>query len=125
MKLLKILNLINQSKNHIKSSGASDLVKETDYNTNINEIKNKITTDHDHDKYITAQEFNKLTLDNFAARLAQANLAIKSDVTNFVKKIDLDDKLKNLNKNISSNKTKHVLVGNKLKELSKKVKQHQ
>ena len=31
------------------------------YNTKISETENKITTDHDHDKYITTQEFNKLT----------------------------------------------------------------
>ena len=24
-------------------------------------MENKVTTDHDHDKYITTQEFNKLT----------------------------------------------------------------
>ena len=48
-------------------------------------------TDHDHDKYITTPEFNKLTLENFAARLAQANLASKSDIADFVKKTDFDD----------------------------------
>ena len=32
-----------------------------DYNTRISEIGKKITTDHNHDKYITTQEFNKLT----------------------------------------------------------------
>ena len=37
----------------------SNLVKKTDYNTKIKDIQNKITTDHDHDKYITTQEFNK------------------------------------------------------------------
>ena len=37
--------------------------KKTGYNTNISEIENKITTEHDHDKYITSQEFYKLTLD--------------------------------------------------------------
>ena len=46
------------------------LKKKTDYSTKINEIEKKIT-DHDHDKYITTQEFNKLTADNFDARLAQ------------------------------------------------------
>ena len=61
----------------------------TDYKAKINEIENKITTDHDHDKYITTQEFNKLTSDNFNARLAQANLASKNDITNFAKKTDL------------------------------------
>ena len=43
--------------------------KKTDYNTKINEIEKKIT-DHNHDKYITTPEFNKLTSENFAARLA-------------------------------------------------------
>ena len=42
--------------------------------------------DHDHDKYITTSEFNNLTAENFAARLAQVNLGSKSDITNFVKK---------------------------------------
>ena len=31
----------------------SNLVNKTDYNTQISEMGNKITTDHDHDKYIT------------------------------------------------------------------------
>ena len=55
----------------------SNLVKKTDYNTKISEIENKITTDHDHDKYITTQEFNKLASEHFTAGLRQANLARK------------------------------------------------
>ena len=53
-------------------SNVSNLVKKTDYNTKINEIEKK-TTDHDHDQYVTIQEFHKLTAENFASRLAQAN----------------------------------------------------
>ena len=68
-----------------KIPNVSNLIKKTDYNTKINEVKEKIS-DHDHDKYITTPEFNKLTAENFAARLAQANLASKSDIANFVKK---------------------------------------
>ena len=41
---------------NISTTDTSDLVKETDYNTKINETENKIT---DYDKYITTQEFNK------------------------------------------------------------------
>ena len=52
------------------------------YNTKINEIKKKIT-DHDHDKYITTQEFNKVTSKNFAA---QAYLASKKDIAGLGKK---------------------------------------
>ena len=39
-----------------------NLVRKTHYNTKTNEIENKITTDRDHDKYITTQEFNKLSI---------------------------------------------------------------
>ena len=58
--------------------------KKTDYNTKISEIVNKITTDYDHDKYITTQEFNNLTSENVTAKLKQADLASKSDFANFV-----------------------------------------
>ena len=47
--------------------------------TKINEIEKKIT-DHDDDKYITTQKFDKLTSEKFAVRLAQANLASKNDI---------------------------------------------
>ena len=42
--------------------------KKTDSNTKTNEIEKKIT-DHNHNKYITTPEFNKLTSENFAAIL--------------------------------------------------------
>ena len=58
--------------------------KKTDYNTKISEIENKISTDHDHDKHIIAQEFNKLTAENLTSRFTQANLVSKNDITNFV-----------------------------------------
>ena len=50
-------------------------VKKTGYNTKISETENKIGSDHDHDKYITTQELNKLTSEQFTERLKQANLA--------------------------------------------------
>ena len=65
-----------------ETSNVSNLVKKTDYNTKISEIEKK-TTDHDHDKYIITSEFNRLTAENCAARLAEANQAIKSNGTNF------------------------------------------
>ena len=74
----------------------SNLVKK------INEIEKKITG-HSLDKHITTPGFNKLTAKKFASRLAQANLVAKTV---------FDDKLKNFNKEINSNKTKHVLVEN-------------
>ena len=36
-----------------------------DCNTKISEIENRVNTDHDNDKYITTQEFYKLTSENF------------------------------------------------------------
>ena len=54
-----------------KIANVCNLVKKPDYNRKIYEIENKITTDHDHDKYITTQEFNKLAAETFTARLGQ------------------------------------------------------
>ena len=53
-----------------------NLVKKTDHNTKISEIESKITTGHDHDEYITAQELNELISETFTTRLAQAKLLI-------------------------------------------------
>ena len=93
----------------------SNFVKNADEISEISEIENKITVDHDNDKQITTQVFNQLILENFTARLAQiTNLASKSNVANFVKKTDFDNKLKN----VTSNK-------NKLNKFSKKLKQYQ
>ena len=61
-------------------------VEQPDYNTEISEVENKITTDQDHDKYIRTQEFNKLTTEHPSGKLAEANLASESDINNFLKK---------------------------------------
>ena len=53
----------------------------------------------------------------FVARLKQANLASKRDNAKLVEEIDFDDKLKNFNKTVTSNKTRHVLVENEFKKL--------
>ena len=55
------------------------MVKKTDYGTKISEIEKKLT-DHKYGKYITTPEFNKFTAENFAARLAQANLIKKKQI---------------------------------------------
>ena len=67
--------------------------KKIDYDTKVNQIEKKIT-DHCHDKYITTPQFNKLTIENFAARLAQANLVTKTDY---------DDKMIKLHRKTTSN----------------------
>ena len=85
----------------------SNLVKKADYNTKVTEIENKLNN-HNQDKCIDTSEFNKLAVDIFNAKIAQAN---------FVTKTDFDAKLSSLNRKITSNKTKHVLVENELKKL--------
>ena len=80
----------------------SSLVKKTNYNTKFSEL------DHNHDKYITTAEFNTLAASVFDARLAQANLTTKTD---------FNAKLPSLNRKITSNKSKHLLVENELKKL--------
>ena len=53
-----------------KIPSVSNLVKKTDYDTKMTEIEKKLT-DHNHDKYVAASEFNSLATDVFNARLAQ------------------------------------------------------
>ena len=95
-----------------KMPDSTNLATKTILNTKINEVKteipsisglattstlttveNKIPNVHVqiHDKYITTPEFKMLTTENFAARLAQANLVTKTY---------FDDKQKNLNKKL-------------------------
>ena len=83
-----------------KIPDVSNLIKKTDCNIKMTEIENKLT-DHNHDKYITTPEFNKLTADVFNARLAQANLITKTD---------FDSKLSNLNRKVTTNKTNIYLL---------------
>ena len=90
-----------------KIPNISSLVKKTDYNTKITEIGKKLI-DRNDDKNITTPEFNKVTAEVFDARLSRANLLTKTD---------FDTKLKSLNPKTNSNKTKHLLVENKLKKL--------
>ena len=77
--------------------------------TALTAVKNKIP---DQGKYLTTPKPIKLTAENFAGRLAQVNLASKSHIVNFIKKTDFENRLKNLNKKVTSSKTKHILVEN-------------
>ena len=80
-----------------KIPDVSNLVKKTDCSTKVN--------NHNHDKYIDTPEFNKLAANVFNGQLAEANLVTKAD---------FDDKLSNLNRKITKNKT---LVQNELNKL--------
>ena len=95
---------ISEVENKIRNS--SNLVTTNVLNTNIFEVENKIP---DHAKYIAIQEFNKLTAENFAVRLKQADL---------VNKTDFGNKLTIFNKRVTSNKTKHLEVQKKINSLT-------
>ena len=84
-----------------------NLVKKTEYNTKITDIENKLNN-HNHDKYITTPEFNTLVADVFNARLTQANLITKTY---------FDAKLSGINRKITANKSKNLLLENELKKL--------
>ena len=88
-RVLATTSALTTVENKIPST--SNLVKKTDYNAKITEIEKKLT-DHKHDIYITTPEFNKLTGENFSARLSQANLITKTD---------FDAKLSSFNRKIT------------------------
>ena len=102
--ILATNNTLNTNINWVKNNICSitNLAKTAALNAKINEVKNKITDISNlaattvltsvekkiphHSKYITTAEFNKLTIGNFAAKLAKAILASKNDITDFVKR---------------------------------------
>ena len=71
-------------------------------------LKLKKLADHNHDKNITIPELNSLAVSVFNARLGQANLITKTD---------FDAKLSSLNRKITANKSKYLLVENEFKKL--------
>ena len=96
------------SKVENKIPNTTHLVTTNVLNSKISEVENEIP---DNSKYVTTREFNKLTAENFAAILKQANL---------VKKTDFDNKLTSFNKRITSNETKHLGVDKKINSLTSK-----
>ena len=90
-----------------KIPSVSNLVKKIEYNTKVTEIENKLNN-HNHDKYTDTSTFNTLATNVFNARLAQANLITTTD---------FDAELSSLNRKITQNKSKHLLVENELNKL--------
>ena len=90
-----------------KIPSVSSWVQKTNYDTKISEHSENLTN-HNHGRYITTPEFNTLTADVFNVRLAQAILITKTD---------FDAKLSSLNRKITANKSKHLLVENELNKL--------
>ena len=70
--------LVNKG-NSIQTIDTINLNKKADYNTKIAAIEKKILN-YDHSKCISTQELNKLSANNFLARLAQAKVPTKADV---------------------------------------------
>ena len=60
-----------------KIPDVSNLVKKIDHDTKVREIENKLNN-HNHDKYITTPEFNKLAADIINVLIAQENLVKKN-----------------------------------------------
>ena len=96
--------IISEVENKIPDT--SSLGTSTVLKTKIRKVENKIP---DHTKYITTPEFHKLTAENFATRLKQANL---------VSKTDFDIKLTSFNRKITLDKTKYLEVQKKLNNLT-------
>ena len=70
-------------------------------NTKNSEVENKVS---DNSKYITTQKFNKLTAEDFAVRLKQADL---------VSKTDFEYQLISFNRPVTSNKTNKAFSSSK------------
>ena len=94
-----------------------DLLRKSLYSVQIQENADQkklriwtLFTQCDHGKYITTPEFNTMVASVFNARLAQADLVTKTD---------FDVGLKKISDRVTSNKSKHLLVENKLKKLEK------
>ena len=83
-----------------KIPNTSGLVTTTVFSTKISEVENKIPN---HNEYI-----NKLTAENFTAKLKQANLVTKTD---------FDKKLTSFNRKYNSNEIKYLEVQKKLNSL--------
>ena len=77
----------------------------------VQKLVNLRTNISDNSKNIITQEFNKPTVENFAAISKQADL---------VNKTDFDNKLISFNRRFTSNKKKHLEVHEKLNSLMAK-----
>ena len=93
------------SKVENKTHSVGVLVKETEYDAKMKDIEGK---------YFTTADYNKFTRDILDVKIKQKQAVNKSDI---------DKKLININKKITSNKTKHIEADKKLTDLAKRVAQ--
>ena len=84
-----------------KISDVSGLVKKTDFNTKVTEIEGKIPS-----------------ISSLATNSALTAVENKiPDVSSLIKKINLDTELKQISDRVTSNKSRHLQIENKLKKL--------
>ena len=102
-KIPDVSSLVNNNNNNNNKKIVIIIIQESE----SVRLKKKLV-DHNHDKYITTPEFNTLAACVFNSRLAQ---------TNFITKMEFDAKLSSLNRKITSNSSKNLLVENELKKL--------
>ena len=88
-----------------KIPDVNTLFKKADYDAKISEKK-----------IFTTSDCNKSRKNIPHAKITEKKVI--KNIGNFVKKTDFDDKVKNINRKITSGKTKHVGGEKKLKELS-------
>ena len=109
MKLLTRLDVMNWLKkfDNISTTDPSNLVNKANQDTKNGEQKINY---QDHDRFITTQEFNKLTAENFVTRLKETKLVTKNCIVGFTKMTDFNGKGKKLYTKVTLNKTKYVEV---------------
>ena len=96
-----------------KIPGVNTLGNKADYDAKISEMKKK-------KKIFTTSHCNKSRNNIPHAKITEKK--VMKHIGNFVKKTGFNDKLKHVNRKITSDKTKHVGGEKKLKELSERVK---
>ena len=107
---------INEVENEIPT--IINLPTTTARKSKINKVANKLSS-----TTILATTAALTAVVNKISRSAQANLASKGILLISQKRQIFGDTLKDLNKNVTSNKTTHVLVENKSNELPEKVQE--
>ena len=100
----------------VNVTNTNELTKKADYKIKLKEIENKIPN---HDKYLTFPKFNKFSTTIFDEKLKQRKFKLnksvtKSDIADSIKYTYFDAKPRNINNEITSNKTKHLEAERKL-----------
>ena len=85
-----------------------DSVKKADYDAKKQKLKKIIL--------ITTSDYNEFTNNILDIKIKEEKLVNDFDIAVFLKKTGFDDKLKKVNKQVTSDKIKHAVVQNELKD---------